>query len=433
MDKSSKKIIPAKKITGSVQVMPDKSITHRALMLSAVAEGSTIINNASQALDCVSTRNCLKSLGIKIDSHASSLNVFGKGRQGLKKPNRMLDAGNSGSTIRMLSGILAGQGFAVEINGDSSLQKRPMKRIVDPLRLMGAVITGINSFNGNILCPLAINGTPSLQAVVWHMNVASAQVKTAVLFAGINAAGTTTIIEPSASRDHTERMLELFGCPVCKVNNSISITGPVDLRATELTIPGDFSSAAFFIVLASLLPGSEIILRDVGVNTTRTGLISILQRMGADIRIMNRKELGNEPVGDIYVTHHKLHATVIQADEIPAMIDEIPILAVAASLAQGKTIIKGAGELKFKESNRLEAIAEGLTRLGADIQVTDDGLTLQGKSSLHGAEVDSYDDHRIAMSLAVAAHCADSVSYISHADCVDISFPGFWRILKNTR
>lgn len=432
MKNSEKKIMPGQVIKGEISVPFDKSITHRALMLAAISKGASIIRDPSYSVDCKSTISCLQSLGVPVDTRESFIEVRGVGRQGLRMTSVVLDAGNSGTTLRMLSGILAGQPIHVTIDGDASLRKRPLKRLIQPLKAMGADISSASGENGEMVCPMVIGGRKNLHAISWNTPVASAQVKSAILFAGLNAVGKTSVKEPGQSRDHTERMLSVFGCEIKKsfMTGEISLMGPLQPRAAEITVCRDFSSAAYFVVMGLLLPESEIILSDVGINPTRTGLLRVLERMGAHIQISNQKKWSGEPVGTIEVHHQKLYGTRVKTGEIPTMIDEIPVLAVAASLADGFTVIDGASELKYKESNRLRSVAEGLNRMGAEVTVLEDGLKIKGKPYLHGARVDSFNDHRIAMAMAVAGMCALTETTVMNPECVDISFPGFWELIE---
>jgi len=415
-----------KKLQGKIEVPGDKSISHRAVMFGSIAKGITEISNFLNANDPLSTVNCMRSLGVKIEDEGTILKVHGVGLHGLKEAGNVLDAGNSGTTIRLLSGILAGQKFYSIITGDSSLRKRPMARIVKPLRKMGSVIDG--RLNGD-RAPLSIRGN-RLTGSEHKLEVASAQVKSAILLAGLYADGETVVIEPGSSRDHTERMLKEMGIPVEKKDNIVSIKGGHSLNGLKIRVPGDFSSAAFFIIAASIVPGSKLYISNVGINPTRTGLLKTLSRMGAEIKIENQRNSGGEPVADLFIKSARLKGVKVSGDIIPTMIDEIPVLAVAASVARGKTVIRDAAELKIKESNRISAITQELEKMGADIRELPDGLEIVGKEQLKGAVCDSHDDHRIAMALAVASLAAQGNTTVTSWECVDISFPGFLTLLK---
>ncbi|MBD3272178.1 MAG: 3-phosphoshikimate 1-carboxyvinyltransferase [Elusimicrobia bacterium] len=430
MSDSVREIHPITSLDMTLSMPPDKSITHRAYMIASIAQGKSLIENPSLGMDCTSTRACLAALGVHIEDTETGVVITGRGGQCFVQPDSVLDAGNSGSTIRMLSGILAGQPIEVKIDGDASLRKRPMKRIADPLRLMGADVIAHTDPKGSMVCPLIVRGRERLKAITWELPVASAQVKTAVLFAGLHAEGRTAVREPYRSRDHTERMLEIFSCPLERTaDGTIAVNGPAELAGTTVRVPGDFSSASFFIALACMIPNAEITVQDVGINQSRTGLLNVLRRMGAKIRISNRRIYSNEPVGDITVISSSLTGTVVEADEVPCMIDEVPVLAVVAATANGKTVIRGAGELMHKESNRLTAIAENLRSMNARITCTNDGLVIDGSDHLTGAEVDSFHDHRIAMAMAIAGSAAAGITRINNPSCVEISFPDFWEML----
>jgi len=412
------------RITGTINVSPDKSISHRALLISAIARGTSRIKNFLYSADCLSTQQCLKKLGVDIEKNISGeIMVRGKSLQ-LDQPTCDLDAGNSGTTARLLAGILAGQNFTSRIIGDASLSRRPMQRIIEPLRQMGAKI---NSNNG--LLPLEISGG-KLKPINYLSPVASAQVKSGILLAGLYATGITSFTEPEKSRDHTERMLKNFGIEIEVKGNTVAVSGGKIPQASEISVPADFSSAAFFIVAASILPGSELLIKNVGVNPTRTGLLEVLKRMNADIKIENQKEFNQEPVADIVVRYSELKATEVRKEEIPRLIDEIPILTVAATQANGISRITGAEELRVKESDRLKTIASELKKMGARIEELKDGLVITGPTRLSGTDVNSYQDHRIAMALAIAGLVAEGETKISEPDCVNISFPEFFSIIK---
>lgn len=422
------KIKPAKKLQGCIKVPGDKSISHRAAILSSLAEGTSRIDNFLTAGDCLSTVNCLQSLGVKIDSPKSgTLMVHGVGIDGLREPEDILDAGNSGTTMRLLIGLLSSMPFFSVITGDSSLRKRPMGRVVKPLSEMGAKIAGRNN---DTLAPLALTGT-RLKPISYDMPVASAQVKSAILLAGLRAQGVTTITEPALSRDHTERMLEYMGAPITRCGHRVSLQGPCNLKSLDhFIVPGDISSASFFIVAATIVPGSDIIIVGVGINPTRTGIIDVMCKMGADIDIYNRREDCGEPVADIRVRYAPIKGITIGKETIPSLIDEIPVLAVAASVARGETFITGAGELKYKETNRISAVVEELTGMGVKIKELPDGMVISGNSKIRGCSCHSHGDHRIAMAISIAGLLAEGETIIKEPDCLEISFPQFPEVLN---
>lgn len=413
----------AARLRGTVKVPGDKSISHRALLLGALAQGETTIEGFLPAQDCWSTVGCLEALGVEIIRKSGTcLVVRGAGRYGLREPESVLEAGNSGTTMRLLLGVLAGQPFYAVINGDASLRRRPMDRVVEPLTRMGARIWGRS---GGRFAPLSIQGTADLRPLSYRLPVASAQVKSALLLAGLQAEGITSIVEPAPTRDHTERMLRDFGVEVRTEPGYIEVMGPCSLRGTAIDVPGDFSAAAFFLVAALIVPGSEVLLLDVGVNPTRTGLLEVLKDMGADIQVGPVRYRGSEPAADLLVRHSPLRSSEVGGDLIPRLIDEVPILAVAATQAEGTTIIRDAAELTVKESNRLKAMAEELTRLGARAEATEDKLVIEGPARLRGARCQSHGDHRVAMALAVAGLVAEGSTTIEGAECIAISFPDF--------
>lgn len=411
-------------LKGIVKVAPDKSISHRAVMFGSIAQGITEIENYLTGDDCLATIRCFKNLGINIEVNNDKVTVHGKGLYGLTPPNCILDVGNSGTTIRLISGILAGQTFETVITGDSSIQKRPMKRIIDPLSEMGANIKGINNTN---FAPLTITGT-KLNSINYTLKIASAQIKSAIILASLYAKDETEIIEPIKSRNHSEIMLKYLGANIRTIDNSIFIKKS-NLVGKKIIVPNDISSAAFFIVAALITKNSELTLVDVGINETRTGIIDVLLQMNADITIKNKRTLNGEDIADIIVCSSQLKATTIQGDVIPRMIDEIPVFAVAAAFATGQTIIKDATELKVKESNRINAVVTEFKKFGIDIKETDDGMIINGSSYATGTTANCYDDHRIAMSLAVLGLRADGETTINNTDCVNISFPDFFSIL----
>lgn len=412
-------------LRGEVTIPGDKSISHRAVMLGAISEGTTRITNFLRGADCLSTIACFRKMGIDIEESPDQILVHGKGLHGLQAPADILDAGNSGTTTRLISGILAGQSFESTLTGDASIQKRPMKRIITPLTMMGA---DVESLSGDGCAPLRIRGS-HLKGIDYHSPVASAQVKSCILLAGLYTDSVTSVTEPYVSRDHSERMLSSFGAALKTDGCTVSIQPEPRLMGQEVAVPGDISSAAYFIAAALLVPGSELLIKNVGINPTRDGILRICRRMGADITILNRREHGREPVADLLVKHSPLTGTVIEGAVIPTLIDELPILAVMAAFAEGSTVIRDAQELKVKESNRLDILVHHLSAMGADITGTEDGMVINGGRPLHGAVLESHLDHRIAMSFAVAGIAAQGETEILQADCVDISYPGFYRDL----
>ena len=414
-------------LKGEVTVPGDKSISHRAVMFGALSQGTTEVTNFLQGADCLSTIDCFRRLGIQIENTPEKILVHGKGLHGLTQSNTMLDVGNSGTTTRLISGILAGQTFETTLNGDESIQSRPMKRIMEPLSMMGADITSIY---GNNCAPLKITGAP-LHGIHYHSKVASAQVKSCILLAGLYADDITKVTEPSISRNHTELMLRGFGAKVTCDGKTTSISPDPELFGQKIEVPGDISSAAYFIAAGLIVPGSEILVKNVGINPTRDGLIRVCQDMGADISLLNKRENGGEPVADVLVRYSNLKATTIEGEIIPTLIDELPMIAVMACFAKGTTIIKDAAELKVKESDRIAVMVDNLSRMGAHITATDDGMIIEGGYPLHGAVIDSHLDHRIAMSFAIAALAADGETEIKDAECVNISYPNFYEELSN--
>ena len=420
---------PAKKIKAEFHIPGDKSISHRAIMIGALARGETVINGFLPSTDCLATVECLRKLGVLIDVNDSKVIVVGRGLKGLTHSKEMLNVGNSGTTIRLLSGILAGQPFATKITGDSSIQKRPMMRIVSPLKEMGADISGVVR-GDNIYAPLKISGG-DLKPIEYELPVASAQVKSAILLAGLFAKGETVVIEKNQARDHTERMLFYFGANLKVTRNGICVTGMEDFDGAEIIIPGDLSSAAFFLVAGLLVPNAELLIRSVGVNPTRNGIIDVLHRMNADLEVRDEEIISNEPRGSIIAKTSKLKGIKISGEIIPRIIDEIPIIALAATQAHGTTEIRGARELRVKESDRIATVSAELRKMGADISELDDGMVINGPIKLKGAKVTSYGDHRIGMMLAVAGLIADGKTEIENTGCIETSFPGFDKLLKS--
>lgn len=419
-----KKITRITGLKGTLRVPGDKSISHRAIMFGSLAEGTTTIHGFLKGADCLSTIDCFRKMGISIEEKEDTIYVHGKGLHGLHKPEETLDVGNSGTTTRLISGILAGQNFDTVLSGDASLNSRPMGRIMKPLSMMGADITSIHDTG---CAPLSIKGR-SLNAIHYDSPVASAQVKSCVLLAGMYSDGITSVTEPVLSRNHTEIMLNYFGAQVTSEGTTASIAPEPSLFAREITVPGDISSAAYFIAAGLLVPGSEILLKNVGINPTRDGLLRVCKDMGADITLLNVNMEG-EPTADLLVRTSSLHGTTVGGEIIPTLIDEIPMIAVMAAFAEGTTVIKDAKELKVKESDRILVMAENLSRMGADITPTDDGMIIHGGKPLHGAEIDSYLDHRVAMSFAVAGLLCDGPLSIKGGDCVKISYPEFYEDL----
>lgn len=425
-------------LRGELLLPPDKSISHRAIMFASIARGASRVRNFLKAEDPLSTLNAFRMLGIEIaaegraETSQGSGNVIitGKGLHGLEEPFDVLDCGNSGTTVRLISGILAGSPFFSALTGDASLRQRPMGRVIQPLQAMGAQIRGRKQ---DTLLPIAIKGG-NLKALHYQMPVASAQVKSCLILAGLFADGATTISEPYKSRDHTEKMLASMGADIESDGTTLTVKGGNELGAFDVTVPADFSSAAFFIAAALIVPGSELLIKDVGVNPTRTGLIDVLRGMEASVELLNRREISGEPVADIYCkTAGTLKAAKINRADMPAIIDEFPILCVLASQADGITEIRGAEELRVKESDRIRAMASELGKLGVEVEEYPDGISIKGRSALKGAGLESHGDHRIAMSMAVAALVAEGRTVIDDASCVDISFPGFFALLKSLR
>ena len=412
-------------LKGTVTIPGDKSISHRSVMFGALADGTTKVTNFLRGADCLSTIACFRKLGIEIEETPDEILIHGKGIHGLTAPDSMLDVGNSGTTTRLISGILAGQPFTTELNGDESIQSRPMKRIIDPLSQMGA---DIESIRGNGCAPLRIRQS-QLHGIHYQSKVASAQVKSCILLAGLYADGTTSVTEPYLSRNHTEIMLKHFGAQITSKGTTATIVPGSELHGQEIEVPGDISSAAYFIAAGLIVPGSEILIKNVGINPTRDGLLRVCKDMGADITLLN-KNLGNgEPTADLLVSAGSLHGTTVGGAVIPTLIDELPVVAALACFAEGTTVIKDAQELKVKESNRIDVMVQNLTAMGAHVTATDDGMIIEGGHPLHGAVIDSKLDHRIAMTFAITALASDGETKITGADCVKISYPGFYEDL----
>ncbi|MFN6860591.1 3-phosphoshikimate 1-carboxyvinyltransferase [Enterococcus hirae] len=415
------KLLTAKNgINGELVIPADKSISHRSIMFGAISKGTTIVNNFLKAEDCLSTIAVFKQLGVRITEKNEQIMIEGKGFEGLTAPSSRLDAGNSGTTMRLVLGILAGCPFTSEIAGDASLNRRPMERVMKPLREMGADLQGTAEAE---FPPLKVTGN-TLHGIEYHMPIASAQVKSAILFAALQAEGTTKIIEKEQSRNHTEEMIKQFGGKIQVEGKEIIVTGPQQLIGQEVTVPGDISSAAFYLVAASILANSEVLLKQVGINPTRTGILDVLMQMGANIEERQLDE--QNQAADLIVRSAQLHACEIQGEIIPRLIDELPIIALAATQATGTTIIRDAQELKVKETNRIDATAEELTKMGANIEPTEDGLIIHGPTSLHGTTVDSHGDHRIGMMLQIAALLTAEPVELLNPEAVNISYPEFF-------
>ncbi len=427
-------VMKARAVSGTVVPPGDKSLSHRALILSALADGVSTISNFLPSEDCLCTERALRQMGVRIERPGKTIRrVYGVGLRGLQRPQTDLWMGNSGTSMRLLSGLLAAQNFKSVLKGDQSLQRRPMNRIILPLTMMGAQVAPLNK-DGNP--PLFISGR-SLRGVHYTSPVASAQVKSCLLLAGLYAEGNTTVTEPTKSRDHTERMLPAYGVKVEVEGNSVTVYPPERLRTLDVELPGDISSAAYFIVLATLYPGAELKIKNVGLNPTRTGVLEVLNRMGAKIEIDTspyREDPLGEPRGDLTVRCSSLSATIIGGDEIPRCIDEIPILAIAASLAQGTTIIKDAQELRVKECDRIRALATNLRKMAVAVEEKEDGLLIEGREGFTPASVDSFGDHRIAMAFIIAGLLADRApTTVTDTACIATSFPGFDDLLSQFR
>lgn len=413
-------------LKGELTIPGDKSISHRAVMLGAISQGTTSVTNFLRGADCLSTISCFRKMGIAIEENPTEILIHGKGLHGLSAPEAVLDVGNSGTTMRLLSGILAGQDFSSSLTGDASIRKRPMKRVITPLSLMGA---SIESIPGNGCAPLAIQGMP-LTGIHYQSPVSSAQVKSCVLLAGLYADSTTKVTEPFVSRNHSELMLRSFGAEIQTEGTTVSVQPDPLLTGQKVEVPGDISSAAYFIAAGLLIPGSEILIKNVGINPTRDGILRVCRAMGADIEILNEQEHCGELTADLLVRHSALKGTVIEGGIIPTLIDELPVIAVMAAFAEGTTIIRDAQELKVKESNRLDIIVHHLKEMGADVTPAPDGMVIRGGKPLTGAVLDSHMDHRIAMSFAIAAMAGNGETEILNSDCVSISYPDFYADLR---
>lgn len=415
----------AKSLKGEITVPGDKSISHRGVMFGAISKGTTELIGFLDGADCRSTIGCFKEMGIDITQNKDHVIIHGKGLYGLTKPENVLDVGNSGTTTRLISGILAGQNFTCTLNGDASIQKRPMGRIITPLSMMGG---NIHSLKNNGCAPLEIGGAP-LKPIHYDSPVASAQVKSCVLLAGLYADGVTSVTEPVISRNHTELMLSGFGADIKSSGLNVSIVGKPDLFGQKIEVPGDISSAAYFIVAGLICPNADLLIKNVNTNPTRAGIIKVAQKMGAKIELLNEKIVSGEPVADIHVSTSVLHGCEISGEIIPTLIDEIPVIAVMAACATGQTIIKDASELKVKESDRIATVTENLKNMGCEITATDDGMIINGGSPLHGCEIKTYLDHRIAMSFAIAGLISDGDTTFDNESCCCISYPDFFKTI----
>lgn len=415
------KVRPGGKLTGHIRVPGDKSISHRSIMLGAIAEGTTEVTGFLEGEDNLATLNAFRAMGVQIDGpDGGRVTIRGVGLHGLAAPAEPLYVGNSGTSIRLLAGLLAGQSFDVEMTGDASLSRRPMRRVTDPLAKMGAVVETSEAGTP----PLKVKGGQPLQGIEYEMPVASAQIKSCLLLAGLYAAGRTCVTEPAPTRDHTERMLQGFGYTVERQGSTVCLEGGGRLTGGSIDVPADISSAAFFMVGAAIAPGSDLVLEHVGMNPTRVGVINILREMGADITFANEREVGGEPVADVRVCGGQLRGMRIPEDQVPLAIDEFPALFVAAACAEGETVLTGAEELRVKESDRIQVMADGLTALGIKAEPTPDGIVIQG-GSLRGGRVHSHEDHRIAMAFAMAGLRATGEIVIDDCANVNTSFPGF--------
>lgn len=416
----------AKTINGTVRVPGDKSISHRAVMFGALAEGTTKIEGFLPGADCLSTISCFRRMGIAIEQDGDKVTVHGKGWYGLQEPSERLDVGNSGTTIRLMAGIMSTQPFHVVMEGDESIAKRPMRRVIGPLRQMGAKIDGRKDGE---FTPLAIRGG-NLHGISYQSPVASAQVKSAILLAGLQAKGVTSVTEPHLSRDHTERMLQAFGVQVIRDGLTVSVEGGQTLKGRTIQVPGDISSAAFLIAAVMMVPGSSLLIENVGINPSRTGIIDVVKAMGGSLELVNERVVNEEPVADLLVKHSELHGIEIGGDIIPRLIDEIPVIAVMATQAAGRTVIRDAEELKVKETDRIATVVSQLSKFGAKVTPTDDGMIIEGKTELSGAVIDSMGDHRIGMAMAVAGLAATGETGIENEEAIDVSFPGFAALLE---
>lgn len=420
------KLLQAKSLKGTIEVPADKSISHRSIMFGAIAKGTTTVKNFLRGEDCLSTLNGFKKLGVPIIDDGEVITIEGVGFDGLKAANEAIDLGNSGTSIRLMMGIVAGMPFTTTFFGDEYLNRRPMNRVMAPLRQMGAQLKGNDQTE---YPPITIQGTTQLQPIHYEMPIASAQVKSAILFAALQAKGTSTIIEKEPSRNHTEQMIKQFGGQIAVEDKTITITGPQALTGQTVIVPGDISSAAFFLVAGAIMPNSEITLKNVGINPTRTGILDVLEKMGANYHLSEIDPINESAT--ITIQTSQLKATTIEGSDIPRLIDELPIIALLATQAKGTTIIRNAEELKVKETNRIDATCEELSKLGANIEPTDDGMIIHGPCQLHGGNVDSRGDHRIGMMLQIAALLTDEVVELTKAEAVAVSYPHFFDDVKS--
>lgn len=419
-------IHPSASVRGEIVVPGDKSISHRSIMLGAIANGVTTVRGFLRGEDNMSTMHAFRAMGVDIADDGETIRITGRGLHGLKEPGDILDCGNSGTTIRLITGLLSGQSFFSVVTGDKYLRKRPMKRVVEPLSRMGARISGRND---GTLAPLAINGG-FLKGIEYQSPVSSAQIKSAIMLAGLYADGETRVSEPSLSRDHSERMFRHFGASLVVHDTGVSVRGGFELTAREVTVPGDISSAAFFIVAALITPDSELLIRNVGVNPSRTGVIDILLAMGGDIELQDEREVSGEPVADILVRTSRLKGIAISGSVVPRAIDEFPAICIAAARAEGVTTVRDARELRVKETDRITAMAHNLRKLGITIAEAEDGMDITGSEQLLGGTVDSCGDHRIAMSMSVASLVASGAITVTDIGCVATSFPTFFPLLE---
>lgn len=419
-------IQPAASVRGEIVVPGDKSISHRSIMLGAIANGVTTVRGFLRGEDNMSTMHAFRAMGVEINDDGETIRITGRGLHGLQEPGDVLDCGNSGTTIRLITGLLSGQSFFSVVTGDQYLRKRPMKRVVEPLSLMGARIAGRK---GGTLAPLAITGG-GLKGIEYQSPVSSAQIKSSLMLAGLYADGETTVTEPSLSRDHSERMFRYFGASLTVNPDGVTVRGGVELTAREVTVPGDISSAAFFMVAALITPNSELLIRNVGVNPSRTGVIDILKAMGGDIRLVDERDVSGEPVADLLVRSSRLKGIAISGSVVPRAIDEFPAICIAAARAEGVTTIRDARELRVKETDRITAMAVNLGKVGIPVTECEDGMDITGSDRLLGGTVDSSGDHRIAMSMSVAALVATGAITVTDIDCVATSFPTFFPLLE---
>jgi 3-phosphoshikimate 1-carboxyvinyltransferase len=422
-------IEPRTRLQGELMVPGDKSISHRAVMFAALAEGQTRVQGFLRGADCLSTVACMRGLGVNIEEVGTEIIIEGRGLYGIEEPGDVLQVGNSGTTIRLLLGILCGRGIYAVLTGDESIRRRPMRRVITPLVEMGAEIYGRAN---HTLAPVVVMANRELHPITYQTPVASAQVKSAILLAGLYTEGETTVVEPSLSRDHTERMLQAFGAQVATKGSQSTVAGKARLRSPgQIRVPGDISSAAFLLVAGCIVPDSDILIKGVGVNPSRTGVLDVLQAMGADIRLVNQSEQSGEPVADVRIRSSRLKGTTISGSILPRLIDEIPVLAVAAAVADGPTIIKDAAELRVKETDRIKSIASEFGKMGVSIEEKPDGMMIPGNAVFQGGTCESHGDHRIAMAMAIAGLVARNTTKVTEADSINVSFPGFADLLRN--